>query len=80
MRKGRFIWFMNLSEEHKLQVFKRWRMISTDIRKHWCLNDVVIDKKLVNIMLKEVRTNIVGEEDLTRLNDLDSSFRNIYHL
>ena len=24
MKKGSYKWFMNLSDEHKLEVFKRW--------------------------------------------------------
>lgn len=79
MKKGSYKWFMNLSDEHKLEVFKRWRRTSTDIRKSWCFNDIVINKEVVAIMLKEVRTDITGEEDLTRLNNLDSSWGRRYH-
>lgn len=79
MVKGTFSWFEKLKDEHQLQVFKRWRMVTTDVRKHWCLDEIRQDKKLVMYMLKEVSIDITGKKCLSKFNDLDIGWYTNYH-
>ena len=75
MKKGSLKWYNNLAEEYKIEIFKRWRRITSDNRKHWCFNDIKKNENIIKIMLQEVKTNITGKEDLSRLNDLGISWK-----
>lgn len=46
--------FNALSLDEQLVIFRTWRKISTDPRKHWCLNEIKTDEKLVKKMVKDV--------------------------
>lgn len=78
-KKGSYNWFEELEINHQLQIFKRWRMITTNTKKHLCLDEIKQNKKDVMIMIKELSTSFAGKKDLSNLNDLDRSWCSKYH-
>lgn len=57
MKKGYRPWFNSLSIEHQLEIFRRWRKITSNNKKHWSLNDLKKSVNDVSIILKELRNN-----------------------
>ena len=55
MKKGSLKWFLNLTEEDQVNVFRKWRIITNSNKKHWCLNELKLDLNDIKNMLKELR-------------------------
>lgn len=60
MKIGYRPWFNSLSIEHQLEIFRRWRKITSNNMKHWGLNDIKESANDVSIMLKELRNNSIS--------------------
>jgi hypothetical protein len=54
MRRYNEKWFNNLTQEEQVTLFKRWRIITTDVRKHWCLNDIKEEPSMIKLILDEL--------------------------
>jgi hypothetical protein len=57
MRRYNEKWFNNLTLAEQVALFKRWRIITTDSRKHWCLNDIKKEPGLIKLILNELFKN-----------------------
>jgi len=60
MRKRKYSekWFNNLTLDEQVALFRHWRIISIDSRKHWCLNDIKETPGMIKLMLDELGANI----------------------
>ncbi len=74
-KKGSLSWFNSLTEDFQLELFRRWRRTSSDVRKSWCFNSIRADEGMVRLMLDELSKDICGNKTNYNFNNLDEPVR-----
>ena len=75
-KKGSLSWFNSLTEDFQLELFRRWRMMTTDIRNSWCLSDIKKNEEVVKLMLGELSREFCSDKKTNyNFNNLDEPRR-----